>query len=98
MAKNRTEILQEIREWNEMLSNVQNIPLNPNHTYKDENDVYERLTQHVKQWVEGVFGYYTAANGEFRQIPDGQEPEDCKEWQKNIGGKLKALGAECSAV
>ena len=91
MAKNRTEILQEIREWNEMLSNSKNIPLNPNHTYKDENDVYERLTQHVKQWVEGVFGYYTAANGEFRQIPDGQEPEDCKEWQKNIGGKLTPL-------
>lgn len=91
MAKNRTEILREIREWNEMLSNTKNIPLNSNHTYKDENDVYERLTQHVKQWVEGVFGYYTATNDEFREIPSGQETDDCKEWRKSIGGKLTPL-------
>ena len=91
MAKNRPEIIQEIRDWNGMLSNVQNIPLNSNYNYKNENDLYERLTAHIKGFVEGVFGVYVNANGELRNIPDGQQSEVSKDFMKVVGKNVTPL-------
>ena len=91
MSKNRPEIIQEIREWNGMLSNVQNIPLNSNYNYKNENDLYERLTAHIKGFVEGVFGVYVNTNGELRNIPDGQQSEVSKDFMKVVGKNVTPL-------
>ena len=91
MSKNRSEIIQEIRDWNGMLSNVQNIPLNPNYKYNDENDLYERLNAHVKGFVEGVFGVYVTAEGEFRDVPDEQQNEVTKDFMKAIRGNVTPL-------
>ena len=49
MARNREDIAREVAEWKNYLSNVESIPMNPNLTYNDENDVYERLTEFVKE-------------------------------------------------
>ena len=91
MAKNRPEIIQEIRDWNGMLSNKQNIPLNPNYQYKNENDPYERLSAHIKGFVEGVFGVYVTADGEFRDIPDEQQSEVSKDFMKVVGKNVTPL-------
>ena len=91
MAKNRTQIIQEIRDWNGMLSNVQNIPLNSNYKYKNENDLYERLNAHIKGFVEGVFGVYVTVNGEFRDIPDEQQSEVSKDFMKVVRGNVTPL-------
>lgn len=43
MPKERSDIIQDNNYWKMAISDKENIPLNPNHTYKDENDIYERL-------------------------------------------------------
>ena len=91
MSKNRPEIIQEIRDWKGMLSNVQNIPLNPNYKYENQNDLSERLNAHIKGFVEGVFGVYVADNGEFRDIPDDKQSEVSKDFMKVVGENVTPL-------
>lgn len=102
MALNRDLIVREVRAWSDNVTSLDNIPLNVNHKYKNEKDIYERLTVYVKQWVEGVFGYYTNEAGELVQIPDQkaegagadllpEKGEFCKNWLQNAGKNMTAL-------
>ena len=70
MPFGREEIIKEIRSVKDSISYASTIPYSLNHKYVNPNNTYERLTVYVKEWVEGVFGYYTNANGELIQIPD----------------------------
>ena len=88
------EMVREVSEWKNFISSVDNIPFNPNHTYKDENNVYERLTEYVKDWAESVFGYYTTADGELRNLPDEEESKEAKDWFENVKGKLTPLASD----
>ena len=102
MAFNRDLIVREVRAWQDNITGLDNIPFNFNHKYKNEKDIYERLTVYVKQWVEGVFGYYTNEAGELVQIPD-QKPEGadadllpeknefCKNWLQTAGQNMTPL-------
>lgn len=97
MARNRIETIQAIGDWKRIISNVENVPLNPNHKYKDENDMYERLTEYVKDWVEGMFGYYTNENGELQKLVESENPlenevsQEAKEWLQGVNGKISPL-------
>ena len=91
MARTHEETIQAVREWKDFLSNVENIPLNPNHIYKDENNIYERLTEYVKDWAESVFGVYTNQNGELISLPEDEEGPECKDWLQAVSGKITPL-------
>ncbi len=91
MPKNYAETIQTIREWKYYLDSVDNMPMNPTHTYKDETNVYERLTMFVKDWVEGVFGHYTTEEGALLNIREDEESTECKDWLQSVGGKVTAL-------
>ena len=91
MARTHEETIQAVREWKDFISSVDNIPLNPNHTYQDENNVYERLTEYVKDWAESVFGVYTNKNGELVSLPEDEEGNECKEWLQAVAGKVTPL-------
>lgn len=84
MAKNREQIMQEIRDWKGYISNVKSIPLNPKHTYTDENDIYERLHTYIKGYVENIFGL---------SVPEDKLSEDQKEWRKATEG-MSALDSD----
>ena len=94
MARTHEETIHAVREWKDFISNVENIPLNPNHTYKDENNVYERLTEYVKDWTESVFGVYTNKNDELVNLPAEEEGPECKDWYEAIGGKMTPLAGD----
>lgn len=102
MALNRDLIVREVRAWSDNVTSLDNIPFNVNHKYKNEKDIYERLTVYVKQWVEGVFGFYTNEAGELVQIPDQkaegagadllpEKGEFCKNWLQTAGKNMTAL-------
>ena len=91
MARTHEETIQAVREWKDFISSVDNIPLNPNHTYQDENNIYERLTEYVKDWAESVFGVYTNKNGELVNLPEEEEGSECKEWLQAVAGKVTPL-------
>ena len=84
MAKNREQIMQEIRNWKGYVSNVKNIPLDSKHTYTDENDIYERLHTYIKGFVENIFGL---------NVLEENLSEDQKEWRKETEG-LSALESD----
>ena len=84
MAKNREQIMQEIRDWKGYISNVKSIPLNPKHTYTDENDIYERLHTYIKGYVENIFGL---------SVPEDKLSEEQKEWRKTTEG-MSALDSD----
>lgn len=93
MAKNRQQIMQDIRNWNSYVSDVKNIPLDPNHTYTDENDIYERLHTYLKGYVENVFGVYTDAQGGFKSVAKDELSEEQEEWKKATEG-MSALNSD----
>ena len=97
MARNREDIAREVAEWKNYLSNVESIPMNPNLTYNDENDVYERLTEYVKDWAESVFGVYTNNNGELVNLPEDEEGTECKSWREDVAGKITPLAGSLPA-
>lgn len=84
MAKNREQIMQEIRDWKGYISDVKSIPLNPKHTYTDENDIYERLHTYIKGYVENIFGL---------SVPEDKLSEEQKEWRKTTEG-MSALDSD----
>ena len=91
MPKAREDIIQDISYWKMAISRVENIPLNPNHTYKNENNIYERLTECVKDWTESVFGVYTNKNGELVNLPEDEESTEYKDWMEAVAGKMTPL-------
>lgn len=91
MAKDRNDIIQDIGYWKMAISSVENIPLNPNHNYKDENNIYERLTEYVKDWTESIFGLYTQQDGSLANLPEDEEGPECKEWFETVGRKLTPM-------
>ena len=91
MARDRDDIIQEISYWKSTISKVDSIPLNSNVTYKDENDIYERLTAFVKDMTENVFGVYTNENGELVNLPEDEKGTVSQAWLSAIAGKITPL-------
>ncbi|MBO5737665.1 MAG: hypothetical protein J6S04_07625 [Clostridia bacterium] len=94
MAYGRDNVVQNIRTWKNYLKDVENIPLNPYHNYKDHGDIYERLHAFMKLWLEDVYGCYTNAAGELEKLPEDLQSPDSKDWIKGIGGKMTPLAAD----
>ena len=90
MARNREDIAREVAEWKTYLSNVESIPMNPRVTYNNENDVYERLTEFVKDWVEGMFGVAYTPKG-LTNIADDEMTTQATEWLAGVKGRLTPL-------
>ena len=93
MPRNRENIANEILEWEGYLSSIDTIPMNPNLTYNDENDVYERLTEFVKYWVEGMFGVEYTPGG-LKNIPDDEMTTGATEWLAGVKGRLTPLAED----
>ena len=93
MAKNDYAMANEVRRWKDRLSNLENIPVDPNHEYKDQNDIYERMTVYVKGWVEGMFMKYTDATGALKSAYDKGENKDAEEWIDSVGNCMTDLKA-----
>ncbi len=91
MAKNREQIMQEIRNWKGYISNVKSIPLDPKHTYTDENDIYERLHTYIKGYVENIFGLHTDVKGVLINL--SELSDDQQEWRKATEG-MSALDSD----
>ena len=84
-------MVHEVRRWKDRLDTLESIPLNPDHQYKDANDVYERLTVYVKGWVEGMFLKYTNQNGELKDVFDREESKETAEWLETVGNCMTKL-------
>lgn len=76
MARNNETMIHEVRRWKDRLSTIDNIPKNPRHQYKNENNVYERMTVYVKSWVEGMFFKYTAPDGDLASKNDDEKTKE----------------------
>lgn len=84
----------EVRKWKDRISRFENIPLNPNHNYKADDDIYERLTVYVKGWVEGMFMKYTdKETGELKSAYGKEENKDADEWIDSVGNYMTDLQA-----
>ena len=91
MSKSREQIIESIRTWRDYLSNAENIPTVPNHQYKNENDVYERLHTYVKYYVEDMFGVYRDEQGLMKRRSDNELTEEAADWRKETQEKLNPL-------
>lgn len=80
MSRSNDVMVHEVRRWKDRISTLENIPLNPDHKYKDENDVYERLTAYVKGWVESMFLVHTNENGELVSNFGREDSKEVEEW------------------
>ena len=79
MPRNNQEFASEVKRWKDYLAHPETIPLDPNHTYNDKNDIYERLTQHVKRFAEGELGWYTKPGGTMDLLPENAITKECEQ-------------------
>lgn len=94
MPRNNQEFASEVKRWKDYLASPQSIPLDPNHTYNDENDIYERLTQHVKRFVEGEFGWYTKPSGTLEFLPENSITKECEQLKTLIYHNMTVIDDE----
>ena len=80
MLRTDLEKAQETKRWKNYLSDLNSIPLDDNYEYKDVNDPYERLMQHVKSWIESTFGKYTNQDGLLKKLPKEKCTQEGKDW------------------
>ena len=80
MLRTDLEKAQETKRWKNYLSDLNSIPLDENYEYKDVNDPYERLMQHVKSWIESTFGKYTDKEGLLKKLPKEKLTQEGKDW------------------
>ena len=94
MPRNNQEFASEVKRWKDYLASPQSIPLDPNHTYNDENDIYERLTQHVKRFAEGEFGWYTKPSGTLEFLPENAITKECEQLKTLIYHNMTVIDDE----
>lgn len=82
MIRTDLEKAQETKRWKNYLSDLNSIPLDENYEYKDVNDPYERLMQHVKCWIESTFGKYTNKNDALKKLPQEKLTQEGKDWME----------------
>lgn len=86
MLRTDLEKAQETKRWKNYLSDLNSIPLDENYEYKDVNDPYERLMQHVKSWIESTFGKYTDKDGLLKKLTKEKLTQEGKDW---VEGKTR---------
>lgn len=91
MSRSNDAMAHEVRRWKDRISTLENIPLNPDHKYKDQNDVYERMTVYVKGWIEGMFLKHTDENGELVFNSDREDTQEVKEWMEANNNNMTTL-------
>ena len=92
MARTTEEFAQEIKRWRHYLADINNnVPYDDTHTYKNPNDVYERLTYHLKTWVEGEFGVYMDPTGKLKDLSIDKRTQASVDLEETVGFKMTFL-------
>ena len=78
--KTHADVAQNIRQWKDMFANPKTIPVNPNHKYKNVDDVYERMHVYLQSWVEGMFGLKANENGILLHTSISEDSQEAMEW------------------
>ena len=94
MPRTDIELAQEIKRWKNYLSSVEQIPLNKGHKYADENDIYERLMNHIKNWIEGEFGYRTNSYDQLQALSEGRRTQESRDLESATDGYFTLIKDE----
>ena len=93
MPKTATQKAIELKNWETNVSQVMQIIPNPNFTYTNLNNKYYRLTDHIKCWMQGLFGFQLDEEGYFVNIDEGALTDEQREWSKLSRDFLTGLQA-----
>jgi hypothetical protein len=94
MPRTDLELAQETKRWKNYLSDKEQIPLYKNKEYTDENDIYERLLGHVKNWIEGEFGYRTNSYGQLQPLSEKRRTQESRDLENVTDGYLTNIEDE----